>query len=120
MRSALVALLCRTMIVCLMSLSYQSTAGMIGTGQAAGIASAQDARTHIQATLARAELANQLQIMGIDPKTVQDRVAALTDDEARNLASDLHNVPAGASGGWALVIIVLVIFGFWWWYRNLR
>jgi hypothetical protein len=51
---------------------------------------------------------------------VQDRVAVLTDDEARDLAGKLHSVPAGASGGWAIAILVLVIMGFWWWYRNLR
>jgi hypothetical protein len=108
------------MIVCLMCLSYQSTAGMIGTDQAAGIAAVRDARAQIQTVLARAEVSNQLQTMGIDPKTVQDRVAVLTDDEARDLAGKLHSVPAGASGGWAIAILVLVIMGFWWWYRNLR
>ena len=119
MRSALVASLCRTIIVSLLFLSYQSTAGMIGTDRAAGIASAQD-RAQIDAVLARAEVSDQLQMMGIDPKAVQARVAVLTDDEARDLAGKLHSVPAGASGGWAVAILVLVIMGFWWWYRNLR
>ncbi|HEY0336422.1 MAG TPA: PA2779 family protein [Burkholderiales bacterium] len=120
MRSALVASLCRTIIVSLLFLSYQSTAGMIGTDRAAGVASAQDVRAQIDAVLARAEVSDQLQMMGIDPKAVQARVAVLTDDEARDLAGKLHSVPAGASGGWAVAILVLVIMGFWWWYRNLR
>ena len=120
MRSALVALLCRTMIVALMFVSYHSTAGMIGTDQAAAIVSAQDARAQIGAAVARAEVSSQLRTLGIDEKAVQERLAVLTDDEARDLAGKLQSVPAGAAGGWAVAILVLVIMGFWWWYRNLR
>jgi hypothetical protein len=103
-----------------MFLSYQTSAGMIGTEQAAGIAPAEGVRSQIQAALARADVATRLQTMGIEPKTVQDRVAALTDDEARDLAGKLDSVPAGAGAGWGIALIILVVFGYWWRYRVVR
>ena len=47
----------------------------------------------------------RLQSLGVDPANAGDRVAAMTDDEIRTLAGNLHAVPAGGDG---LVVIVLV------------
>ena len=47
--------------------------------------------------------------LGVDPKAAQDRVATLTDAEARALAGNLQSVPAGADA--AGVIVVLLIAG---------
>jgi hypothetical protein len=102
-----------------MFLSSQSGAGMIGTDQATTPASQTD-RAQIQNLLTRAEVANQLEALGVDVKMAQERVSAMSDDETRVLAGTLNSVPAGADGGWVVVLIVLAIFAWWWWYRNLR
>ena len=119
MKPGLVPLICRALIVSLMSLSFQSGAGMIGTDQATTPATQAD-RVQIQNLLTRAEVANQLEALGVDVKMAQARVSAMSDDEARALAGTLNSVPAGADGGLVVVIIVLAIFAWWWWYRNLR
>ena len=114
---SLAASICRFLIVSLLFLPFQSYAGMIGTDKAAGIASAQGERAQIQSAIARADVANQLQAMGVDLNTVHSRVAALTDDEARSLAGKLGAVPAGAdSNGWwiaAVVVLAIVIWYMW-------
>ena len=121
MRSALSVLLCRIVMVSLMFVSYQSSARMIETDQAIAAAPTQSAQSRIQSTLARADVANQLELLGIDSKKVQERVAALTDEEARDLADKLDRAPAGAGAiAYVLFIFVLVLFGFWYWYRNIR
>jgi hypothetical protein len=91
---------------------------MISTEETA--AAAHSEKAQIQTFLTRAEVVNELQSLGVDLKMARERVSAMTDDEARNLAGALTNIPAGADGGWIVVIIVLALFSWWWWYRNLR
>ena len=115
---SLAASICRLLIVSLLFLPFQSMAGMIGTDRAAGVASAQADRAQIQSAVARADVAKQLEALGVDMNTVQARVAALTDDEARALAGKLDSLPAGAksnSGWWiaAVVIVAIVIWYAW-------
>lgn len=112
-------MLCRLLVVSLLFFSYQSTAGMIGTGEVASAVSAQSDRSQIQSALSRAEVASALQSMGVDVKTAQERVAALTDEEARSLAGKLGTLPAGAdNNGWIIaVIVVAVVLLVWWRWR---
>ena len=113
-------MLCRFIIVSLLFVSFQSTAGMIGTDRVAGVSSAQADRVQIQTALSRAEVANQLQAMGVDVSMVKDRVASMTDEEARSLAGKLDAVPAGASsdGWWIVAIVVIAVLAWWYWGRR--
>jgi len=107
MKSATMNLICRILVVTLMTLSFQtSQAGMISTDQAA--ASAQTDRSTVLNLLTRSDMAGQLQTMGVDPQTAVDRVAAMTDAEVSSLAGKLDAVPAGG-----LVALVLVVFFIW-------
>jgi hypothetical protein len=118
MKSGFVAAVCRVLVVSLMFLSFHSTAGMIGTDQVAAGASAQSDRAFVSSVLNRGEVASQLQALGVDVKTAHDRVAALTDDEARSLAGKLHQIPAGAdSTGWIIAAVVVVALLLWWRWR---
>ena len=113
-------MICRMLIVSLLFFSYHASAGMIGTDQVVTAAPQTD-RAHIQSLMSRAEVASQLQALGVDVNAAKARVAAMTDDEARSLAGKLHSVPAGADGdGWlvAAVIIVAAVVLWWWWARR--
>ena len=113
-------LIARLLIVSLFFFSFQATAGMIGTDQVATAGSASAERAYVQSMLSRADVNQALQSMGVDSKSAADRVAALTDEEVRNLAGKLQAVPAGATSGWAIAAIIIVIaFIVWWiWYRK--
>ena len=119
MKSSRIAMICRALIVSLMFVSYQSTAGMIGTDQVRAAPSTQTERSQIVNALSRADLANALQSMGVDVNAAKDRVAALTDEEARSLSGKLDSVPAGADsdGWWIAVAVVAVALLLWWRWR---
>jgi hypothetical protein len=112
-------MICRLLIVSLMFLSFHSTAGMIGTDQVVA-ATPQADRANIQSLLSRAEIASQLQSMGVDLNAAKERVAAMTDEEARSLAGKLHSVPAGADndGWWIAAIVVVAVLIWWYWARR--
>jgi hypothetical protein len=93
---------------------YQiAQAGMIGTDQV--VQTAPTDRGTILSFIDRADVTSQLQAFGIDSKNAKDRVAALTDEEARFLAGKIQSQPAGAVDGWVwVVLIVLVAAAVWW------
>jgi hypothetical protein len=92
-------------------------AGMIGTDQAASVASQAD-RDSVLQFLGRADVASQLRSLGVDPAAAKDRVAAMTDQEVRSLAGKIQSMPAGADAS-ALLLLVLIGFAVWWiWFRR--
>jgi hypothetical protein len=63
-------------------------------------------RERIAAILARPEAQAQLQARGVDPAEAQARVAALTDEEAAQLAARIDPLPAGGEGGIGMAVTV--------------
>lgn len=80
-------------------------AGMLGTE--AVVVSAE--RQKIESYLAREEVQAQLLAQGVNPADVKARIAALTDEEAAQLASYMDSLPAGGSIVGAIVFIFLVL-----------
>ncbi|WP_444677397.1 PA2779 family protein [Halomonas sp. E19] len=78
--------------------------------QAALSAERQNAdRERIQEILSRTEVQEQLIAQGVDLAEVDARVAALTDEEARLMAEQLEQLPAGASVVGALLVVFIVL-----------
>jgi cytochrome c553 len=88
-------------------------AGMIGTEQVASTAHHGD-RTTVLNMLGRAEVASQLQALGMDPAQAKDRVQAMSDQEIAALANKLESLPAGASSGGAVLLIIIIAVAIWW------
>ena len=119
MKQGFVSLISRLLVVSMLMLPFQSIqAGMVGTEQVSAVASAQASRDAVLATLARAEVASQLQTMGIDANAAKARVGAMTDDEVRTLQSQIDSLPAGALSGWAWAGIVVVAILIWYLYTQ--
>lgn len=103
-------MICRFLILAMAMLPFQSVqAGMIGTDQVASAASGQADRATVLGFINRTEVAGQLQALGVDLQTAKDRVAAMTDQEARTLAGKLDSLPAGATSGWVWAVVVVVV-----------
>lgn len=113
MRSSFARLLSRILIVCMIGLPFQAHAGLIGTDQIVTAEQALAARDLVNSVVSRAEVASQLQALGLTPETAKDRVAALTDAEVSKLAGQLQSLPAGADGG-ALLLLILIGVLIWW------
>ena len=83
-------------------------AGMVSTDSV--IASGE--RERIVSLLERAEVRAQLEAHGVSPADVKSRVAALSDEEAAQLAANIDALPAGGNsllGAVVLVFLVLLI-----------
>jgi cytochrome c553 len=106
--------LCRILIALMVWTPFQmAQAGMIGTEQVASTAQHGD-RTAVLNMLSRAEVASQLQALGIDPAQAKDRVQAMSDQEITALANRLDSMPAGASSGGAVLLIIIIAVAIWW------
>jgi hypothetical protein len=107
----------RCSIALVMSLALFSSsieiahAGVIGTQQYLSSIDRAATIEHIDAVLARDEVRQELERLGVDPAAAQERVAALTDQELETLSTDLDRLPAGGSvlGLFGVVFIVLLI-----------
>ena len=113
MKSAFARTLCRLLAALMIWTPFQiANAGMIGTDQAISTASHTD-RSTVLGFVSRADVAGQLQAMGLDATTAKDRVAALSDTEVQYLAERIQSAPAGADA--AGILLLLVVIGVIWW-----
>jgi hypothetical protein len=119
MKSVWARMLCRLLVVLMVWSPMQlAQAGMIGTDQVASAASQADRNTVLQ-FLGRAEVTQQLRSLGVDPATVKDRVAAMTDQEVQQIAGKIDSMPAGASDAGVLLFVLLVAAVVWYvWFRR--
>jgi uncharacterized protein DUF6627 len=108
----------RWVALCMLALSFQTVqAAMVGTEQVATAAQAQQERERVRDFVARTDVQQQLQSMGVKADNAQDRVAALTDEEVHKIAGKIESLPAGASGGWgiAAAVIIIAVIVYWVW-----
>jgi hypothetical protein len=93
------------------SVQSAAYAGVISTQQYLTANDREATRARIDAVLAREEVRSKLEHYGVDAAEADARLAALTDQELEQLATDLENMPAGGSvlGVIGVVFIVLLI-----------
>ncbi len=119
MKSVWARTLCQLLMVLMVWSPMQfANAGMIGTDQVSSAATQVDRNTVLQ-FLGRSDVTSQLESLGVDPATVKDRVAAMTDQEVESLAGKIHSMPAG--GDTLGVVLLLLVVGavVWWvWFRR--
>jgi hypothetical protein len=83
-------------------------AGIVGTPAVIGGLE----RGAIADVVQRADVVERLQALGVDPREVAARVAALSDEEAAQLAARLEELPAGGSDILAVALIVFLVLLF--------
>src|SRR5262245_17582375 len=108
MRKTFHRFICGTLIVTsiLSPFAAQTQAAMIGSEQAIQ-ASAAAERAKVNAFLARADVQRELASLGATDAA--GRVNALTDDEARSLASRIDALPAGGDISVAAALLIIII-----------
>lgn len=93
-----------------LALPQPAHAGMLSTGTAIAAGD----RDRIANVVNRSEVRAQLQAYGVGVADLNARIAALTDEEAAQIARQVDSLPAGADAGAVvgvalLVLLVLVI-----------
>lgn len=88
-------------------------AGLVTTEQVARLAGEEQAdsgHARLTAALSRDDVREAMQRQGVDPALAVERVAALTDAEAGQLAEQINSAPAGGIiGALLLVFFVLLV-----------
>jgi|SRR2546428_10845861 len=93
------------LIVCLAGLGLPVQAGMLPTDAAM----TSPDRAQIVSFLDREDVRLQLQARGVSPVDIRARVAAMTDEEARALASQIDSLPAGGADILGVLLIVFLV-----------
>lgn len=93
-----------------------AAAGVIGTQQALSADVRAAKETQVRAALARADVRQAMQRMGVDPADAQGRVASLSDAELMRLQGQLDQLPAGGDvlaviGVVFVVLLILELVG---------
>lgn len=93
------------------SLPTVSYAGMIGTETLVQTQQTDDPRARVEEFFSRASIRAQLMALGADPAEVSGRLAALTDEELRELGQNIDTLPAGGNilAVIGIVFVVLLI-----------
>lgn len=88
-------------------------AGLVSTEQVARLTDEENAgsgHARLAAALSRTDVRDAMERQGVDPALAMERVAALTDDEAGQLADKINSAPAGGIiGAILLVFFVLLV-----------
>jgi hypothetical protein len=99
----------RLLIVCtaVMGVPLPASAGIVSTDQVAAAAE----RERVRVFLDRQEVRARLQFLGVDASAAQGRVNALTDQEAKDLAARIDQLPAGGDvlGVVFFIFIILLV-----------
>ena len=95
------------LVVCIggLGLPLPAQAGMVGTDSAV----ASGHRDTIRSMLDRADVRAALEARGVDAAVVKERVAALTDEEAADIAARIDEMPAGGILGLILVVFLVLL-----------
>jgi|SRR6056297_4169354 len=86
-----------------------ASAGVLGSRVVMQQAERADTVARVQAVLDREAVQAQLVAFGVDPAMAVERVAALTDDELRQLDGRLSELPAGAGAVEVVGIVFIVL-----------
>lgn len=88
-----------------------AVAGIVGTDEVLSHGQAELDRERIQAELEREDVRDALTGYGVDPADVEDRLAALSDQEVREMAEQMEQQPAGAGvsiGATTILLLVII------------
>jgi len=90
---------------------FQSAmAAMIETEAVVDSERAHNAREYLKTFLAREDVKSTLVSQGIDPQEARNRIDSLTEAEARFVADQLDQMPAGGDFFTVLLIVVFLVF----------
>jgi cytochrome c1 len=87
------------------ALPLPAQAVMLATDNALGTAQHQ----RVEQVLERADVQARLQAYGVSVADVKARVAALTDQEAADLAARLDSLPAGGSDILGVIVLIFLV-----------
>ncbi len=94
-----------------MALMVPAQAALIGTTAVLDVQSRQASEQNIRAALAREDVGSSLQHLGVSPKDVQKRLAAMSYEDVAALSERVNRLPAGGDffGTVGVIFVILLI-----------
>lgn len=86
-----------------------ASAAVIGTLEAVEAGTRDRDLATVNAAMAREEVRQQFEALGVAPADVEARIAALTDAELNTLATQMSDLPAGGSALAVIGVVFLVL-----------
>ncbi len=105
----MVRLMAAVMVLISMPIGY-AQAGMVTTDQVLDAAAVTEARENVAAFLARDDVRQQMEALGVDPDEAVSRAATMTDAEVMQIAGQMDQLPAGQDALGAILGLALIIF----------
>lgn len=105
----MVRLMAAVMVMVSMPIGY-AQAGMVTTDQVLDAAVLAETREQVVEFLARDDVREQMELLGVDPDEASLRAASMTDAEVVQIAGQLEQLPAGQDALGAILGAVLLIF----------
>ena len=106
---SMVRLMAVVMVMVSMPIGY-AQAGMVTTDQVLDAAQLEETREMVIEFLAREDVREQMEMLGVDPDEASARAANMTDSEVMQIAGQLEQLPAGQDAVGTIVGVILVIF----------
>jgi hypothetical protein len=104
-----VRLMAAVMVLVSMPIGY-AQAGMVTTDQILDAAAVAQTREKVVEFLAREDVRQQMEALGVDPDDASARAASMTDAEVMQIAGQLDQLPAGQDALGAILGAALVVF----------
>ncbi|MBW6488918.1 PA2779 family protein [Sulfurimonas sp.] len=93
------------------TLFAQVSFAQIASTEALGFGSgATSSKEKLAGILSREDVAERFKELGVDVKSIEARVASMTDEEASIVANQIDTLPAGADVGMSIVGAIVFIF----------
>ena len=102
-------LMAAVMVVVSLPIGY-AQAGMVTTDQVLDAAELEQTREEIIQFLAREDVREQMEALGVDPDEASARAANMTDAEVMQIAGQLEQLPAGQDALGAILGAIVLIF----------
>ena len=105
----MVRLMAAVMVVVSLPVGY-AQAGMVTTDQVLDAAELEQTREEIIQFLAREDVREQMEALGVDPDEASARAATMTDEEVMQIAGQLEQLPVGQDALGAILGAIVIIF----------
>ena len=102
-------LMAAVMVMVSLPIGY-AQAGMVTTDQVLDAAELEQTREEIIQFLAREDVREQMEALGVDPDEASARAANMTDAEVMQIAGQLEQLPAGQDALGAILGAIVIIF----------
>jgi hypothetical protein len=91
-------------------LNMVAHAGLVPTETIIGTLSAEQDRATVMNYLSRDDVTNQFRSLGLSPEEAKARINAMSDEEVRQIAGKLDQLPAGQDGLGVVIGAIVLIF----------